>query len=105
MSRPRKTCRESALTTSAGTPPSPRARASRIARPVLPVAVAPAMRRSGGMVIARVRGWPARSVGVAGGAGHLASVVDDLTVAQLDDPVGEVDEHRVMGRDHDRHPL
>src|SRR5436309_10840636 len=48
MSRPRNTCRESAEMISAGTPPSRSARASASERPVLPVAVEPAMTRSGG---------------------------------------------------------
>src|SRR5689334_4200558 len=50
MSRPRKTCRESAEMTSAGIPSPRSAAATSIERPVLPVAVAPAMTRRGGAV-------------------------------------------------------
>src|SRR5512144_762853 len=48
MSMPRNTWRESAEITSAGTPSSRNRRATAIDRPVLPVAVAPAITSRGG---------------------------------------------------------
>src|SRR4051794_18838126 len=49
MSRPRKTCRESAEMISAAMPSSRSAEATAIETPVLPVAVGPAITRSGGL--------------------------------------------------------